>query len=226
MSHSKKFVLTPYMSEPPQLPMATDENVQFSSRPARRPQRHNHPIKEKEEKLATILALTALVGGYGPDLRIKDESGNPIYNSNVLKLVNNALSMSDILIGYDRFVNILFQANVNPEWIKNENLKERLMGLYERRTVPKTINPPPSPPPAPPQVPFYEFPFVPETKPEKTKVTEPVITYRNPKRPHEPDLEDEDADDEWDERVRPPNKKRWIYPDDPENRPLPDDDDE
>jgi len=212
MNHSQKLVIKPFESEPPVLPIATDDAVQFSSgansTPKRQPQKHGHPMLEKITKQLKIILKIAKVDGYDLDLRIKDEAGRPVYNSNIISLLNDATSMSKVLVGYDAFVQLLYKANVDPEWITNENVKTRLMRLYE--TEPPGGSPPSRPPsPRPP------------SPPGPSSTPTPSISSIE-KRKREPDLEEEDSEDEWDEKVLPAYKKRtssssWIYPDNETN---------
>jgi len=216
MNHSEKLVYQPYTEDPPPLPMATDQDVQFTSA-ARKRQIFNHPQREREEKKAKIYLYLGLIQGYDSAFRIKDESGKPIYNSNIISLVNDASKRSDVLIGYDNFITLLYKANVDPEWIVNENVKSRLLRLHQNPEMvasPPPIMPPPPPPPPPEPV---EPKAIPIRVPPTPAPPRPII---HGKRKLEQELEEHDAEDEWGEKEEPPNKKQWIYPDKPVEKPV------
>jgi hypothetical protein len=128
MQHSQKVVVTPY-DEPPSLPMATDSDVQFTSKKPNK----GHPLIDKFTKQLKIVLKVAKIDGYDGDFRIKDENGHFIYNSNIISLLNDATSISKVLIGYDSFISLLHKANVEPDLIVNENVKARLLQLYQSK---------------------------------------------------------------------------------------------
>jgi hypothetical protein len=212
MNHSQKVVVTPY-DQPPDLPLATDQDTHFTSN---KKQKHGHPQLERLTKQAKIILQLAKVDGYDLDLRIKNEDGSPVYNSNVLSLINDATSISKVLIGYDAFIYLLHKANVDPAWIVNENVKTRLLRLYEKGR-PNDLPRPPSP-------------RSPKFSGSETPPPPPPIVIENQvrgKRKHDVDLELEDSESEWGDKEQPDYKKRtlldrWIVP--PEDVPLPDDD--
>jgi hypothetical protein len=128
MQHSQKVVVTPYDdTQPPSLPMAIDSDVQFSSKKINK----GHPLIDKFTKQLKIVLKLAKIDGYDGDFRIKDENGQYIYNSNIISLLNDATSISKVLIGYDSFISLLHKASVEPDLIVNENVKARLLQLYQ-----------------------------------------------------------------------------------------------
>ena len=65
-------------------------------------------------------------------MRIKNENGIFVDNSNIINLLSNATTPTKVLLGQEEFVNLLFKAGVEPELLSNENIRVRLMRLYER----------------------------------------------------------------------------------------------
>jgi hypothetical protein len=195
MEHSQKVTVMPLESEmqPPVLPMVTDSNVQFSSQ-EKKPKSSAHPLLEKLTKQIKIILKLAKVNGYDADLRIRGEGENFINNSNIINLLADATSASKVLIGYNEFIRLLYEANVEPELIINENVKYQLIKMYEgqpkrgftqmyTRTSPAVFR-----------------------EPDKA---EPVIRT-NTKRARSPEI----IQEEGVETVEPPTKKRlnWILP--------------
>ena len=74
--------------------------------------------------------------------------------------------------------------------------------------------PPPSLPPPPEPV---EPKAIPIRVPPTPAPPRPII---HGKRKLEQELEEHDAEDEWGEKEEPPNKKQWIYPDKPVEKPV------
>ena len=81
----------------------------------------------KIEKLLNIVLKIAAHKGYNEEFQIYDRNGDPISNSNIVSLVNYALSHESTKVGESDFVRILFESNVNPNWIINENLRQKLV---------------------------------------------------------------------------------------------------
>lgn len=133
MEHTQKMVVTPISAEmPPSLPLATDVNTQFVS--IKKPK--SHPFAEKLVKQTKIVLKLGKIDSYDNDLHIKDLNGHIIQNSNIINLLNEALAINKVLIGYDDFVKLLHKANVEPDLITNENIKSKLIGLYN--SIPST----------------------------------------------------------------------------------------
>lgn len=214
MDHSQKMVLTPLDSEleqPPTLYPSTNPNMQFSSGDNASPstkKSKSHPMLERLTKQLQIVLKIANVKGYDSFLRIKGEKGNYIENSNILNLLQNATSPAKILLGQEEFINLLYQAGVEPELISNENIKFRLMKLYETKPKQRSDNR---------ETQIYST-VPPVLKESVTAV--PVI--KSTKRALE---------DDFDEEIEPPNKRQdignaptdWILP---EQQQLPDDNNE
>jgi hypothetical protein len=205
MDHSQKMVLTNFESEIanpiPSLPIATDPSTQLSSEKKAKSQ--SHPLLDKLTRQIKIILKLAKIGAYDTDLRIRGEGDEFINNSNIINLLADATATSKVLIGYNEFIKLLYEANVEPELIINENVKYQLIRMYKeypRRRVRQLYTRT-----APAQL-------------RKDNEREPIIRT-NIKRARSPDI-----DEEGQETLEPPQKKlNWILP---EDQPLPEDDNE
>ena len=152
MEHSQKLVVQPIESEIPVLHKATDESIQFSSIPkdvsyhptinmSSNKKNRPHPIIDKLTKQLKIILKLAKINGYDNDLRIKGDNDNYVENSDVISLLNDAMSSGKVLKGYNEFIKLLYESGVEPDLIINEKVKYQLMKLYEikPRKKPKEI---------------------------------------------------------------------------------------
>src|SRR5277367_4725607 len=140
MEHSQKVVVMPYNSEiaPPTLPVATDPNTQFSSLSTKQKQPKHHPLLEKLTSQIKIILKIAKIDGYDGNFRIKNESGVFIDNTNIINLLSNVTTPAKALLGHEPFVSLLYKAGVEPELISNENIRVKLIKLYETKaTIPE-----------------------------------------------------------------------------------------
>jgi hypothetical protein len=150
MNYSRKMILMPSdVYENQQVGSAGPQAIQEAAIPSDQPpivDRHMNKIY----KLLSIVLKIALKNGYNDDYRINDAEGNPIVKTNVAKLVQYAISPDKAIVGENDFVRLLYDSNVDPNWIVNQRLRNKLLNY--KQTRPKTLNisrpaPPPPPPP-------------------------------------------------------------------------------
>ena len=110
----------------------------------KRPKRIERDL-DKIQKLLRIVLKIALYNGYNEDFNIHDSNGNIISDSDICTLLNYALTPQKVLIGENDFIRVLYESDVNPYWIVNENVRARLLNYRGPRNPPKDSPPPPSP---------------------------------------------------------------------------------
>ena len=98
--------------------------------------------------IRTVFNL-ALVNGYDKNMRIRNRNGEFINNSNLLDLLNHAMSVGKNLHASNEFVELLAEADVNPDWIINDQIKQMLIAKRGSRSNNDERPPPPQPPPQP-----------------------------------------------------------------------------
>ena len=103
-------------------------------------------ILERIVKLALKVANT---NNYDEELRIKDSYGKSVDGSNLPNLLKLAVTNQKVNVGENEFIRILHESEVNPEWITNENIKNKLNAFGERRNLKRKRSPPPFQPPKP-----------------------------------------------------------------------------
>lgn len=80
-------------------------------------------------QIKLILKL-AKVNAYDINGRIRNEDGSFLDNSDITHLISYAMSPGTVRKGEDTFIKLLYQANVEPELLYNNNLKAKLQELY------------------------------------------------------------------------------------------------
>jgi hypothetical protein len=206
MEHSQKVTLTPFENEPPPiLHSSSDSSVEYSSNS--KPYTttvgtqtikkvKSHPILEKLVNQIKIILKLAKIEGYDDNLRIKNEYGNYIENSNIINLLQNATISAKILVGQDSFIDLLFKAHVDPDLIVNENVKIKLIRLYENKSRET-------------QTDEREPLIFTKSAPTKQVSVEPIV--KSTKRKREKINEIDNSDE-------PPHKKsNWIIPESENN---------
>jgi hypothetical protein len=118
MNHSRKMVLMPAE--------AVDQSTQTPPNNYARPEKGSKEM-DKLHKLLNIVLKIASVNGYDQNFRIYDANGSPITNSDIVVLLNNAVTPGKILYGENDFIRLLYEAQVNPQWIVNENVRNKLL---------------------------------------------------------------------------------------------------
>jgi len=103
------------------------------------PKTRSSPKKRLEKQMKIVLAL-AKIEGYDEALRIKDEYGNYIKNSDIITLLNNAMTSGRVLIGQDSFILLLKEAKVPPDLIINDEVRSKLLSMpvVHKRVVNQT----------------------------------------------------------------------------------------
>ena len=105
---------------------------------------------EKIIRLIKIALKIAKINSYDDELRIIGHNGEYVEGSNLADLLKYVLTSQKIIIGENEFIKILHDANVDPQWITNENVRARLIGLKNSNIKRKRH---PTPPPlAPSQI--------------------------------------------------------------------------
>ena len=82
---------------------------------------------EKIIRLIKIALKIAKINSYDDELRIIGHNGEYVEGSNLADLLKYVLTSQKIIIGENEFIKILHDANVDPQWITNENVRARLM---------------------------------------------------------------------------------------------------
>ena len=71
----------------------------------------------------------ALINGYDDKFRIRNKKGDFIPNSNLLDLMHNSMTANKNLAGMSEYVELLAEANADPEWFVNQMVKSNLKAL-------------------------------------------------------------------------------------------------
>ncbi|MDI9311997.1 MAG: hypothetical protein QM535_17420 [Limnohabitans sp.] len=79
--------------------------------------------------LLRVMSKLANIKAYDEEGRIKTKDGKFLQNSDVAYLLLNAMSPGKIVIGEEEFILLLKSAQVNPDLILNENIRQKLMNL-------------------------------------------------------------------------------------------------
>jgi hypothetical protein len=115
--------------EPEQNPMDIDMKKRIERNP------------QKIQRLLKIILKIALNNSYTDNLEIRDIDGNPITDSNISDLLNSAISNQKVLIGEKDFIRLLFESNVDPKLIINENMRNQLINYKPKKPKPPPVQP-------------------------------------------------------------------------------------
>ena len=88
----------------------------------------NTPKSKILKQIRVILGL-AKIQAYDEVGRIRDSKGNFLPNSDIVTLLNNAMTPGRVLTGQDVFISLLKEAKIPPELITNDNVRAKLTGL-------------------------------------------------------------------------------------------------
>ena len=129
---------------------------------------------DKMQKLLNIVLKIALRNGYNEEFTINDRFGNPISDTDIAALLNNALSHEKILVGEKDFIRLLYESNVNPYCIVNETVRAKLLSYRPTGPQNAPTNGPPKTPSPTIQIrsvsPTAPMPLeIPETPPERIR---------------------------------------------------------
>ena len=94
------------------------------------PKRKINNFMDKITRIMKIFLRLANIKGYDLIGRVRDSSGNFIKDSDIIALISHSLTHGKLLLGQNEFINLLFEAKIEPELIVNENVKSKLMSLY------------------------------------------------------------------------------------------------
>ena len=86
-------------------------------------------LYDKMQKFFIVILKLARKYGYDDSLRIRLKNGNYLEKSNVIDLLNNAMSMGKVLYGETEFIELLQSSNINPDLIINDNVRKKLIQL-------------------------------------------------------------------------------------------------
>jgi hypothetical protein len=86
---------------------------------------------DKIHGLLKIVLKLANISAYDTQGRIKSKTGDFVNNSNLVNLLNHAMSSGKVLVGESEFIELLYQARVEPELIINDNVRVKLLDLYQ-----------------------------------------------------------------------------------------------
>jgi hypothetical protein len=205
MEHTEKMVLAPYGAETPSvLVPSTDSSVQLSSdiptqtsgtQTVKRIRSHQNLERFKNQ--VKILLKLGKLDPIDNNLRIKNENGVFIENSNIINLLHNATQDAKELVGQEAFIKLLYQAGVEPELILNQDIKSKLFKLYVTQSKETQTNNSTDP-----QI------FT-NVSPEQSMNIDPVVKSNKRQR--------EIKEDENEKSEEPPTKKlNWIMPENSE----------
>ena len=138
MSNIKPVVVLPYDKEKfggadigdDQTPNITiSENTPPAAAAAR--VRRREPVNRNDRQTRILKIVMKLVknDAFNENLQIRNEDGSFNHDSNVSKLLNITQNKVPRIKGMPEFINHLHQANVNPEFIVNEMIKQQLLNL-------------------------------------------------------------------------------------------------
>ena len=82
--------------------------------------------------LLRVMSKIANVNGYDETGRIRDKSGNFINKTDIAVLLLNAMLPGKLIVGANHFVSLMREAQVNPDWILNENIRYKLMSSSDQ----------------------------------------------------------------------------------------------
>lgn len=169
---------------------------------------------EKIIRLIKIALKIAKKDAYDDQMRILDIMGRPIDGTYLPTLLKYIVTPQKIIIGEDDFIRILHDADIDPEWITNENVRARLKE-FDRKSFKHVKRPkPPSPPDNKPNLSDPQFNF------SNSPVT---FTQPNSQNPSEYVHKRRNKQDSRNFNINLPSSSNFMQP---KNSPLPDDDDD
>ena len=89
-------------------------------------------LYDKMQKFFIIILKLARKYGYDDALRIRLKNGSYLEKSNVIDLLNNAMSIGKVLYGETEFIELLQSSNINPDLIINDNVRKKLIQLSNK----------------------------------------------------------------------------------------------
>ncbi|RWR99765.1 hypothetical protein B4U79_03256, partial [Dinothrombium tinctorium] len=137
MDSVRKMVVVPYEQQTNNEPQHENFVQQSISQPSSNisNEKRKKLILTNNEKLLRMVKIVlrlASINGYDYDGRIRSKKGLFIDRSNIITLLNHAMSIGHPLIGEQEFIELLREAKVDPSLIINENVKTKLANNYVR----------------------------------------------------------------------------------------------
>ena len=161
------------------------------------PKKKLNSIIDKLTRIMKMFLKLANIKGYDLIGRVRDSKGNFIKDSDIIALINHSLTHGKLLLGQNEFIHLLFEANIEPELIINENIKSKLTNLYSNKTEDSNEN--------------LSVPTViDENKDESTPTVENSKPIKKAKKRKVADLNGELQNREIEEEKNSGNKKRKL----------------
>ena len=133
----------------------------------KKPSAHKVPLIIK-----TVLKL-ASINGYDDQLRIRNSNGQFLDNTNLVDHMTYCMSEGRKLNAEAEFIALLAEADVDPMWIPNENVRAKLMAYSGKRATPAQYRPHPSQLPKRPPAPTSTRSPTPRTSRTFTEIAPP-----------------------------------------------------
>jgi hypothetical protein len=138
MSGFQKMIAMPMESE------NNDENIEestdimnsntVSTKNQRAKVKRINTFLDKLNKIMKIFLKLANIRAYDVIGRVRDRKGNYINDSDIIALINHAMSHGKLLLAQNEFIRLLHEAKIEPELIINENIKAKLLNLYSNKS--------------------------------------------------------------------------------------------
>lgn len=103
-------------------------------------------IAQKINVITTLALKIGRMNGFDDLFRIRNQDGEFIENSNIITWLNHATSPGKVLVGEAEFVDLLYEAKVDPNILVNEGLRFKLNNKYSKKIAPVSPDPPISTP--------------------------------------------------------------------------------
>lgn len=110
----------------------TPATVQQQNEPNESKKSNKNDDTKRQRNLLEIALKIAEVGGYDEDLRIKTSKGDPVKESNVIGLIQHSLTPMKSTRGLNEFVEMLYKSGIDPDLIKNVQVKNMLDSRMEK----------------------------------------------------------------------------------------------
>jgi hypothetical protein len=89
---------------------------------------------DKLGRIMKIFLKLANIKAYDVIGRVRDQKGNYISDSDIISLINHAMTHGKLLLAQNEFIRLLHEAQVEPDLIINENIKAKLSNLYSNKS--------------------------------------------------------------------------------------------
>lgn len=111
--------------------MDYSEKITLSSPEVKKSPHQKH--LDKFLRQMQIILKIAKINGYDIGGRIRDQTGNFMENSSLINLLSYSMTPGRVLVGEKEFVDLLFEANVDPDSILNDNIRAKLYKMYSNK---------------------------------------------------------------------------------------------